>query len=46
MERGFVNMAVEKPRRARSLMWYVDCLIAVGVIGIVIALVLINSALV
>ncbi|WP_455198030.1 hypothetical protein [Kaarinaea lacus] len=46
MERGFVNLAVEKPKRARSVMWYVDFLVAIGVIGIVVALVLINFALV
>ena len=46
MSRSFVNLATDKPRHARSLMWYVDCLIVVGVLGVVAALVLINFVLV
>lgn len=46
MSRSFTSVATEKPKRARSLMWYVDCLIVVGVLGVVAALVLINFVLV
>jgi len=46
MNRGFVGFAGEKPKHARSLLWYVDCLVVVGVLGVVAALVLINFALV
>ena len=46
MSRSIVNMATDKPKSARSLMWYVDCLIVIGVLGVVAALVLINFVLV
>jgi hypothetical protein len=46
MDRGLVNMAEYKPKPARSLLWYVDCLVVVGVLGVVAALVLINFVLV
>ena len=46
MDRSMANLATDKPKRARSLMWYVDCLIVVGVLGVVAALVLINFVLV
>lgn len=42
MEKSIVNMATEKPKSARSLMWYVDALIVVGVLGVVATLVIIN----
>lgn len=46
MNRGMVKMAEYKPKHARSLIWYVDCLVVVGVLGVVAALVLINFVLV
>lgn len=46
MKRGVMDMVYFKPRRTRSLMWYVDCLIVAGVIGVVVALALINYSLV
>jgi len=46
VNRGMVDVTIMKPRRTRSLMWYVDWLIVAGVIGVVITLALINYSLV
>ena len=43
---GVVEMAIAKPKGTRSLMWYVDLLIVAGVIGVVVALAVINYHLV
>ena len=45
MNRGFASLAGGKLKPTRSLLWYVDVLVVVGVLGVVAALVLINFAL-
>ena len=46
MNRDLVNMPGYKLKHTRSLLWYVDCLVVVGVLGVVAGLVLVNFVLV